>query len=552
MTATAKDAHDYANAVVNNEIVTGKLIRQACKRHLLDLERDDVYFDEDRANHALEFFNFCTHVKGVLAGQPIKLEPWQSFIVASIFGWMRKEDGLRRYRKAYVEVARKNAKSTLTSGISLYMTAFDNEGGAECYSAAVKRDQAKIIWGDARVMAERSPFLRRVFKTTGTSIYHVGSASKFEALASDSRSLDGLNVHFAAIDELHSHKSRDVYDVLDTATGAREQPLMFSITTAGFNREGICYEVREYCTKVLSGIIDDDSIFAAIYTLDDEDDWKDESTWIKANPNIGVSVKWDDIRRLAKYAKETPTARNNFLTKRLNRWVSTETAWIDLEAWDRAPALASEDVLANSPCIIGLDLAHKLDVAAAVAVFAVEDQYHVKAKFWLPQEQITAKSRSIGNKYQAWAESGYLELTEGSIIDHEVIEEQLRIWLAEYDVHEIAFDPYGSVQLANRLARDGAPMVQVGQTVKNLSEAMKDVEASVVAKKFAHGDNPMLSWMFSNVLVEPDRNENIFPRKAHPDSKIDGAVATFTAVSRHIRRREAMPSVYEEEGLFII
>ncbi len=546
MTATVADALQYAKDVTESKIVACKWVRLACQRHLNDLERGGdrgLWFDDEAAQHALDFYQFTTHVKGALAGEAIHLEPWQAFIIASIFGWKR-EDGLRRFRTAYNEVARKNAKSTLSSGIGLYMTGFDGEGGAEVYSCATTRDQARIVFNDAKVMADRSPILKRLFGTTKLNIHVVPTASKFEPLSSDANNLDGLNVHCGIVDELHAHKTREVWDVIETATGAREQPLLFAITTAGFNKQGICYEVREYGCKVLEGVVEDDSFFAIIYTLDDGDDWQDESCWIKANPNLGISVKWDDIRRLAKKAKEMPTARNNFLTKRLNVWVNTATAWMDMEKWDRCPAVASDEVLQQTPCWIGMDLANKLDVAALIMAFPLDDgQLHLKSWFWLPEDAINIKSRSIGNMYQSWSESGYLTLTEGAVIDHDRIEDEIRAILSEYEVQELGFDPWGSTQMANHLAAEGAPMVEVPQTVKNLSEAMKEVEAMVIAGKLHHGDNPVLNWMASNVTAKVDKNENVFPNKEHPDNKIDGMVALFTAVSRILRHRE--------DGLFV-
>lgn len=554
MTAV-NDALQYAKDVTAGKVVACKWVRLACQRHLDDLEHGadrGLWFDEDDAQYALDFYQFTTHVKGALAGKPIELEPWQAFIVSSIFGWKR-EDGMRRFRTAYNEVARKNAKSTLSSGIGLYMTGFDNEGGAEVYSAATTRDQARIVFNDAKVMAERSPVLKRLFGTNKLNLHVLPTASKFEPLSSDANNLDGLNVHCAIVDELHAHKTREVWDVLETATGAREQPLLFAITTAGFNKQGICYEQREYASKVLEGTVEDDTYFAIIYTLDEGDDWQDESVWIKANPNLGVSVKWDDIRRLAKKAKEMPTARNNFLTKRLNVWVNTATAWMNMEKWHRCPAAESDEVLQQRPCFIGMDLANKLDVAALVMAFPMDDnRLHLKARFWLPEDAIHIKARSIGNLYQSWSESGYLTLTEGAVIDHDQIEDEIREILSEYDVQEIGFDPWGSTQMANHLAAEGAPMVEVPQTVKNLSEAMKEVEALVIAGKLHHGDNPVLNWMASNVTAKVDKNENVFPNKDHPDNKIDGMVALFTAVSRIIRHRDDGGNAYESRGFLTL
>ncbi|MFW1676444.1 terminase large subunit [Pontibacter sp. JAM-7] len=551
MSAGVPQGHQYAVQVVEGAIVACKWVRLACQRYLNDLKREDIWFDEEDAQFHLDFYpTFCTHVKGKLAGQPIELEPWQACILMNVFGW-KTPDGKRRFRTIYEEVARKNAKSTKLSGVGLFMLGFDGEGGAEIYSAATTRDQARIVWADAREMGRKSPHLRRAFGFHQNNIHHLPSASKFEPLSSDAQTLDGKNVHCGLIDELHAHKTREVFDVVETATGAREQPLIYCITTAGSNKQGICYEQRDYLCKVLEGVIQDDTYFGLIYTLDEGDDWTDENVWIKANPNLGVSKKWDDMRRLAKKAQEMPTARNNFLTKHLNVWVNAAVAWLNMEKWDRSPKAADDIVLQQTPCFIGLDLANKLDVAALVMVFMVEGGYHLKCKFYLPEEAVHIKSRSIGNMYQAWAEAGYLTLTDGNVIDHDYIENDLRLILSEYDVKEIGFDPWGSTQLATHLHEDGAPMVEVPQTVKNLSEAMKEVEAAVYSGRLHHGDNPVLNWMASNVTAKVDKNENIFPQKEHADNKIDGMVALFIAISRIIRHADeaTLSSHIETHGI---
>lgn len=321
--AIVADGIQYAEQVVAGEIVACELVRLACQRFLNDLENGPergIYFIEDRAQHILDFYSFIPHVKGALAGKPIDLMPWHVFILINIFGFVIPlideqtgkevidEDGdvvfVRRFRTAYNEVARKNAKSTLSSGIGLYMTGADGEGGAEVYSAATTRDQARIVFEDAKNMLKKSKAtLGRLFEFNKLAIYQERTASKFEPLSSDANNLDGLNIHCGIVDELHAHKTRDVWDVLETATGARLQSLLFGITTAGFNKEGICYELRDYGIKVLRGQVDDDSFFAIIYTLDKDDDPFDETVWQKANPGLGVCKRWDDLRRLAKKAK---------------------------------------------------------------------------------------------------------------------------------------------------------------------------------------------------------------------------------------------------------
>ena len=541
--ATAQDAYDYAEQVVNGDLLACIYVQQACKRFINDLDighKRGLEFRPQAADHAINFFRFTRHVKGALAGEVIKLEPWQVFIIANIFGWYWVDSGLRRFRTAYNEVARKNAKSTLASCIALYMLAFDHEEGAEIYSCATKKDQARIVFNDARQMVLKSPELKRIISIQRNTLSVLTSYSKFEPLSSDTNTLDGLNVHLAVLDEVHQQK-REMWDVIETSTGSRLQSLLFAITTAGFDKTGICYEQREYAAKILSGVIEDDTYFAIIFTLDEDDNWKDRSIWIKANPNLGVSVRPDDLERLAKKAEEVPTARNNFLTKRLNIWVNTSVAWLNLERWERCPPSTSDEALQSMPCYVGIDLANKLDIAAVVLVFIDGDRLHLLCKFYLPTDTVSVKSLTIGTMYQSWADSGYLTLTEGNVIDHDRIEDDLREILDDYDVREIGFDPWGSTQMANRLAADGAPMVEVPQTAKNLSEAMKEVEALVMSGRLHHGDNPVLNWMASNVCARELPNENIMPEKSTADNKIDGMVALFTAVSRIIRAQASEP-----------
>ncbi len=525
-------ACQYADNVLAGKIVACKWVKLSCKRFVKDLERDDIYFDNAAATRALEFYpDFVKHVKGKLAGQAYQLSDWESFIIANIYGFKRP-DGNRRYRTAYIEVARKNSKSTLSSGIGLYMSAFDGEGGAEVYSAATTRDQARIVFGDAANMVRKSPDLKRVFGVHKLNIHHLASQSKFEPLSSDAQTLDGLNIHCAILDEVHAHKTREVWDVVETATGAREQPLIFAITTAGFNKQGIGYEQREYVTKVLDGVVDDDSYFGIIFTLDEDDDPFDEKVWIKANPNLHRSKKLDDMQRLAKKALEMPAARNNFLTKHLNIWVNAESAWLDMRKWDNLPTREDIEHLKTLPCYIGMDLANKLDVAAIVAAFPDGQKIHYLCKFYLPENQIYNKSRNIGNLYDTWAKQEYLTLTDGDIIDHDYIEQDIRNWLDMFDVRAVGYDPWGSTQLSIKLAADGAPMIEIPQTTKNLSEAMKEVEAKVVNGELCRDKNPVMDWMASNIVVKLDRNENYFPNKEHQDNKIDGMVALFMAMNR--------------------
>lgn len=551
--ATVQAGIQYAERVLSGEIVAGELVRLACQRFLNDLEHGPergIYFSEDRAQHILDFYNFVPHVKGALAGKPIELMPWHIFILINLFGFIiplldeitgepvSDEDGdpvmVRRFRTAYNEVARKNAKSTVSSGIGLYMTGADGEGGAEVYSAATTRDQARIVFDDAKNMIKKAPrTLGRLFGHVKLNIHQERTASKFEPLSSDANNLDGLNIHCGIVDELHAHRTRDVWDVLETATGARLQSLLFAITTAGTNKEGICYEQRDYAIKVLRGVVDDDTYFAVIYTLDEDDDPFDEANWPKANPGLGVCKRWDDMRRLAKKAKEQIAARPNFFTKHLNIWVTAESAWMDMDRWEKCEGLAPDDDLKRWPLWVGIDLANKIDICAAAKTWIAPDGHtHSKYKFWIPEGRLITAPKHISELYQKWSDAGYLELTDGDVIDHAYIKAEIESWVRGEQLREIAFDPWSATQFSLALAEEGLPLVEVPQTVKNLSESMKSVEAEIYGNKFHHDGNPVMRWMMSNVTVKPDKNNNIFPNKSTPENKIDGPVALFTAKSR--------------------
>ena len=551
--ATVQAGIQYAERVLSGEIVAGELVRLACQRFLNDLEHGPergIYFSEDRAQHILDFYNFVPHVKGALAGKPIELMPWHIFILINLFGFIiplideitgeqvLDEDGdgvmVRRFRTAYNEVARKNAKSTVSSGIGLYMTGADGEGGAEVYSAATTRDQARIVFDDAKNMIKKAPrTLGRLFGHVKLNIHQERSASKFEPLSSDANNLDGLNIHCGIVDELHAHRTRDVWDVLETATGARLQSLLFAITTAGTNKEGICFEQRDYAIKVLRGVVDDDTYFAVIYTLDEEDDPFDEANWPKANPGLGICKRWDDMRRLAKKAREQVAARPNFFTKHLNIWVTAESAWMDMDRWAKREGIADVEERKKWPLWVGVDLANKIDICAAVKVWRdPTGKTHTEPRFWLPEGRIETAPNHIAELYRKWSDAGFLELTDGDVIDHGFIKAEIVEWVKGESLKEIAFDPWSATQFSLALAEEGLPLVEVAQTVKNLSESMKSVQAEVYGSKIHHDGNPVMTWMMSNITVKPDKNDNIFPNKSTPENKIDGPVALFTAKSR--------------------
>lgn len=532
-------AWQYANDVTEGHISACKYVKQACQRQIDDLTNGvhGYQFDSSKAERVCKFAGLMTHVKGKLAGQPIKLEPWQIFILTTVFGWVDGQ-GRRRFKTAYIEVPRKNAKSTLSSVVALYCLSADGEKGAEVYSAATTRDQARITWNDAKHMVKNSPGLRSKFgvDSTAHSIHVTESASYFKALSRDQGgNLDGLNVHCAIIDELHAHKTRDIFDVIETATGAREQPLLWLITTAGFNRAGICYEQRAYSLKILSGLSDEE-YFGIVYTLDDDDDWQDPANWEKANPNWGVSVKPEDIERKARKAQQMAAAQNNFLTKHLNVWVNADTAWMDMRAWERCgdPSLDLDD-FEGMHCYGGMDLASKVDISSRVLLFEKDGIVHCFDRHYLPEETVENNQNS---QYSGWEIEGYLTTTPGNVTDYDVIEDDISVDAKRVRVDEFGYDPYQATQLSSHLTDNGLPMVEVGQTVKNLSEPMKTLEALVISGKFKHNGNPVLEWMVSNVVCHTDAKDNIYPRKEFPQNKIDGVVAILIALNRWMANAE--------------
>ena len=550
-------ARRYAEAVVAGEILACRWVQQACQRQLDDLARFTGKASPYRFNPKLKdkegrtfqpadnlcaFIERLPHVKGPLAGEPISLEPWQVFILSTVFGWV-KSDGKRRFRRSYIEVPRGNAKSTLSSAVGLYMLAADGEGGAEVYSLATTRDQARIVFGDAQTMARRSAGFRSRFSVNvGAHNMHVlASGSKFEALSAEGSTLDGLNIHFGCVDELHAHKTRTVYDVVETGTGKRDNSLLWVITTAGSNRAGICYEVRTFVTKLLDGVIQDDTQFGIIYGLDDGDAWDTEPALVKANPNWGISVRPEVLGPLQAKAMQLPSAINNFKTKHLNEWVNADTAWMDMRAWDACGDSTLElDTFEGQPCWIGLDLASKTDFAALMLVFQhpdVADAYAVFGKYYLPEDTVQAAGNS---QYPGWMRTGRLTVTPGNVIDFSWIEADLTEMASRFQVQAVAFDPFQATQLSTRMLAEGLPMIEVRPTVLNFSEPMKTLEALVLQKKLVHDADPVLAWMASNVVAHLDAKDNIYPRKERPENKIDGIVALIMAISRAIKPGDGM------------
>jgi phage terminase large subunit-like protein len=569
MTKSTKEvlhpAEQYAQDVINGKIVACKWVRLACERHVHDLEHAHergFYFDAAAGQYVIDFIQMLRHSKGKWGrgkGDFIRLEPWQQFTIWVAFGWMRA-DGMRRFRVIYKEVARKNGKSTEASGEGLYLAFADGEPGAEVYSAATKRDQARIVHKEAIRMVRKNAGLRKYIKVYKDNLNLEATASKYEPLGADSDSTDGLNVHGVVADELHAWKSREMWDVLETATGSREQPMIIAITTAGIDRRSVCYEKHEYTRKVLEGWKDgsfeDDTWFGIIYTLDDGDDWRDESVWIKANPNLGVSKYIEDLRMKAKRAEQMAAALNNFLRRELNVWVQGEIKWMPMDRWrecaGEVPALEMPKRLKDMTCYGGLDLSSTSDITAFVMVFPDDDDYiDVICRFWIPEDNMLIRTRDDGVHYRQWVEQGYIEATPGNVIDYDWIFEQIEKDREMFDIDQSAFDRWGAARVVQVLEKKGMTMAQFGQGFASMNPPMKELERLVLGKKIRHGNNPVLTWMADNLVARMDPAGNIKPDKAASREKIDGMVALIMAIDLALRHPE-VKSVYEKRGMRMI
>jgi phage terminase large subunit-like protein len=569
MTATAAAASyfdralAYARRVADGDEIAGRLERLGCARFLRDLEREgtdafpyvlDARQPDSAGARACRFIELLPHIKGEWA-KPIwedgrmryariQLEDWQIFIELQLFGWRHRATGRRRFRRSYEEVARKNAKSTRAAARQLYLLTADDEPGAQCYSAATTGDQAREVFDVARDMALRSPeFVRRFGLSVAKHDISIPTRScVFRPLNAEGSTLDGLNVHSAVVDELHAHKTRAVWDVIDSADGARAQPLISAITTAGSNRSGICYELRDYTTKVLEGVVDDESWFGMIFTIDETDTWHDPACWRKANPNLGISVSREAMEAACRKALAQPSAVGNFLTKHLNVWVSGESAWMDMVQWQRGAdrTLALED-FEGQPCWIGMDLAEKRDFAALVLVFRRGEEWVMFPRLYLNEHAV----EQSGNAHlQGWARAGHVITTEGNVTDFGVIADDLRRFCTRHDVQEIPFDPAMSRYFATTLLAEGLPLVEVRQTGLFFTQPLLEVENAVLEGRMRHPDNPLFNWMMSNVEVSVSKFSGLkHPVKGRDENKIDGPVALLLGLGRAMTEVQAAPSI---------
>lgn len=524
-------AEIYAQQVRSGNILTCEFVQLAVDRYYRDMDNaldKGWYFDRKAAQRAISFIERLKHTKGQWAGLRFKLEPWQQFIIWNIFGW-KMADGTRRFRYAYVEIARKNGKTALSAGIGLYMLFADGESRPEVYSAATVKDQARICFSDA-VEIVKATDLKNYLTPYRNSIVYELKGGMMKPLSSDYGTHDGLNPSCGIIDEFHAHKDSGMFDVIKSAFGARKQPLMFIITTAGFNKAGACYAYRDNVIKILRGINEDDTLFGIIYTMDANEEWDNPQMWIKSNPNLGVSLFPNYLEDQVNDAKNRPEAVRNVMTKNVNLWVDAEKTWILDDAWMRCVGTTEIEDLRGCECWGGLDLSNVSDITAFVLIFHENDKFQLLPFFWIPEEKMLEKIRKENINYDLWVKAGFVKVTSGNVLDYEFVKADILQIVEIYDLQSSAYDRWNSSQTIIDLQNEGMECNPFGQGYGSMSAPSKEFEKLVLSEKIEHFGNPVLRWMLSSTLIKTDPAGNIKPDKEKSVQKIDGIVASIMAL----------------------
>ena len=533
----------YARDVVDGRIVTGALVRHACQRHLDDLAASadpefPYVFDEGAADHVLDFCPLCRHFEGEWAGDPFEPEPWQVFILASVFGWLRRADDTRRFRKAFIMVGRKNGKTLMAAAVGYYCLLLDGEAGAQVISFANSLDQAEAtLFRAAEQVRERSPALRRKVESTKNNLFVSKTASFWRPLADNARAWDGLNAHLGLSDETHEHDGK-TYRVVESSQGARSQPLMFAITTAGFDQAGFGGQLYGYMKEVVDpkSPIQNEEAFTYIAQLDFDDDADEDRHWIKANPNLDVSVKLDFLRGEHTKSLGMASERGNFLVKHLNIWTSQTERWLDMDLWDACATPVDPTVLRGERAIAGIDLASTTDLTAVVLLLWQRKPMVVIPFFWHPEDGLRRRADRDRVPYEAWVDEGLIELTPGDVVDYDFIEHRIIELSSHYQISEIAYDPHHALHMATRLQARGFEPIKIPQTFAVLHEACRRLETLLAEEGLAHGGHSVLRWCASNASVKRNAAGEIKPVKADDTKRIDGIAALVNAIARAIRQ----------------
>lgn len=537
-------------------------------------EFTEYYFDKRAASRVIRFFEReLQHVKGASAGEAFVLQPWQRKILRRVFGWKHRETKLRKYKTLYLEIPRKNGKSALGAGLALYMLDADGidyrsgpkgevtidhrgwvpEASAEVISAAADTEQAAIVFDTAKQMVLANPKMTNRMQMFKRSMVVHATASSYKVISAEASTKHGANLSAVIIDELHAQPDRDLVDVLITSMAYRRQPLTVFLTTAGYDKNSICWEYHDYADKVRKGIIKDPTFLGCIYAAEPGDDWKLESTWRKANPNYGVTVQTAYIKEQAQKASEVIAYENTFKRLHLNVWTEQDSRWLPIEKWDACESGFSLDELEGKPCVVGVDLATTTDVTAVSLLFPwAHGTYRHVEHFFVPQDAITVRTKRDRVPYEVWTQEGRFHVTPGAVCDYDFIREAFREWSTRYNIRQIVIDRWNATQLATQLQGDGFEVAFFGQGFASLSPAMKELNALILAAKIHHRPDPVMRWMVSNVAIEQDAAGNIKPSKRKSKEKIDGLVALVNALGVAISLPKKEESVYSSRGVLAL
>ena len=523
---------DYAKAVVNGEIITSQYVKLACERTLRWLDRDDIEFRPNKVKKVIKFISNLKHYTGKSNGQPFILSGWQMNIVTNIFGFYYKNSNKRVIRNAYIEVGRKAGKTALLSAISLYCLLADRENGAEVDCIANSRLQAKILFDTASNFAQGLDKKGKYIKTLRNSIHFDATKSYMQVLSSDAKRLDGFNSSLFVEDELHEAPNSKLYDVLKSSQGMRENPLAICITSAGFNKFSFCYEMRKTAIEILKGVKEDDSQFSAIYCIDEDDDWTDEEVWIKANPNLDVTVTKDYLREQVIQAKNNSTLEVGVKTKNFGVWCDTKEVWIDDDTLlDVTDKLSIKD-FSGEIAFGGVDLASVSDLTAVSLMIPKDDKLNFITKYYLPESALSDNSNAELYKY--WQRNGWLTITPGNVCDYDYIIRDLLKANNSVILQKIGYDAYNATKWAIDAEMEGLPLEPYSQSIGNFNKPTKELERLIKCGKVIIDNNPITRFCFKNVRLKQDWNDNCKPIKETNQNKIDGVIAMIEALGIYL------------------
>lgn len=520
---------------------------------------EDSYYDEEQADYVVNFLQCLSLSKGRWAGEPLRLLPWQEDIIRNVFGVLNKKTKKRQYKSAVIFVPKKNGKSSLCSGIALYLLFGDGEASPEVFSAASDRMQASIVMDEARAMCQMTPALKKraKIKTASKRIECPSNNGFYQVLSAEVGTKHGLNISGLIFDEIHAQPNRKLWDVLTKGAGdSREQPLTFAISTAGNDTNSIGYELYQKCKDIIEGRKTDPTFFPVIYGADEGDDWTDPEVWKKANPSLGETIQMETVAEACESAKQNPAEENSFRQLRLNQWVKQAVRWMPMEKWDACAIPVNEDDLEGRVCYGGLDLSSTTDLTSFCLVFPPLDEvdrYYVLPYFWLPEETLDLRVRRDHVNYDLWEKQGYIQTTEGNVVHYGYIEKFIEKLGERFNIREIAFDRWGAAQMVQNLEGMGFTVVPFGQGFASMSPPTKELMKLTLEQRIAHGGHPVLRWNMDNIFVRTDPAGNVKPDKEKSTEKIDGAVATIMALDRAIRcGNTTSESVYDSRGILVL